>query len=64
MKRQWRLRRQTSPKLDGQQRWDRAYQLLLKWSQEPEPNNSQPTKITPMPTQEIRDDIPSSRRLH
>jgi len=33
MRRQWRLRRQTTPYPDGQQRWDRAYHLLLQWSQ-------------------------------
>ena len=33
MRRQWCLRRQTTPYPDGQQRWDRAYHLLLQWSQ-------------------------------
>jgi hypothetical protein len=30
MKRQWCVRRQTTPYPDGQQRWDRVYQLLLQ----------------------------------
>jgi hypothetical protein len=30
--RQWRLRRQPQPRPDGQQRWDRAYQHLLRWT--------------------------------
>jgi hypothetical protein len=29
----WRLHRRPSPHLDGQQRWDRAYLLLLQWTQ-------------------------------
>jgi hypothetical protein len=32
MKRHWRTRRQLLPQLDGQRRWDRAYQLLLGWT--------------------------------
>lgn len=32
MKRQWRVRRQTCARPDGQQRWDRAYQTPLAWT--------------------------------
>jgi hypothetical protein len=32
---QWRVRRQTTSSPDGQQRWDRAYQLLLRWTERP-----------------------------
>ncbi len=32
MKHQWRLHRQLEPMPDGQQRWDRAYQQILRWS--------------------------------
>ena len=32
MKHQWCVRRQATPYPDGQQRWDRAYQLLLQWA--------------------------------
>lgn len=35
--RHFRLRRQTQPRPDGQQRWDRAYQHLLHWSATPSP---------------------------
>lgn len=31
MKRQWRIRRQVIESSDGQRRWDRAYQCLLRW---------------------------------
>ena len=58
VKHQWRIRRQTSPKLDGQQRWDRAYQFLLQWSQ------AQPQLLTcPLvnPTQEVLYDNDSGR---
>lgn len=32
MKRQWRVRRELQAALDGQRRWDRAYQELLAWT--------------------------------
>ena len=32
MKREWRIRRQLLATPEGQQRWDRAYQQLLKWT--------------------------------
>jgi hypothetical protein len=32
MQRQWYIRRQSVPTPDGQRRWDRAYQYLLRWS--------------------------------
>ena len=31
MKRQWRIHRQLIESCDGQRRWDRAYQCLLRW---------------------------------
>ena len=37
MKRHWIKRRQLQPQPDGEQRWDRAYQYLLQWSQETKP---------------------------
>jgi len=30
--RSWRVRRTGAPAATGQQRWDRAYQLLLQWA--------------------------------
>ena len=32
MKRQWTVHRQFKPYPDGEQRWDRAYQYLLRWA--------------------------------
>lgn len=32
MKRQWQIRRHLLATADGQQRWDRAYQALLRWT--------------------------------
>ncbi len=32
MKRQWCIHRTEAVRPDGQQRWDRAYQLLLDWA--------------------------------
>jgi hypothetical protein len=32
MKRQWSICRQVKEEPDGQQRWDRAYRLLLQWA--------------------------------
>ena len=33
----WRVQRIGVPAATGQQRWDRAYQLLLQWSVTPSP---------------------------
>lgn len=32
MKRQWQARRTAITAPDGRQRWDQAYQLLLRWA--------------------------------
>ena len=32
----WRLRRRSSPRPDGQQRWDRAYRCVVQWTQPPQ----------------------------
>ena len=32
MNRTWQIRRETVAHPDGQRRWDRAYQLLLRWA--------------------------------
>ncbi len=40
MKHQWRIHRQFNPHLDGEQRWDRAYQYLLLWTKVTEPPSS------------------------
>ena len=32
MKRQWQVHRRVLPRVDGQLRWDRAYQLLVEWT--------------------------------
>jgi site-specific DNA recombinase len=34
MKRQWRTRREVTERPDGRQRWDQAYQSILRWSLE------------------------------
>jgi hypothetical protein len=36
MKRHWRVRRETVERSDARQRWDRAYQSILRWSLEAE----------------------------
>jgi hypothetical protein len=35
MKRKWQVHRSVVERSDGQRRWDRAYQLLLRWAMEP-----------------------------
>ena len=40
MKRHWKKSRQFKPQPDGEQRWDRAYQYLLQWSQEMRPSRT------------------------
>lgn len=50
-----RVRRQTIQYLDGQQRWDRAYQYLLQWTcltQTPEALHAPPNQ----PTKEEQDE--------
>lgn len=32
MDRQWRVERDGIGQIDGQQRWDRAYHLILQWT--------------------------------
>src|SRR5215207_1987013 len=34
MKRQWRVRREVMERPDARQRWDRAYQSILRWGLE------------------------------
>lgn len=45
MKHNWSVSRDTVLKPDGQGRWDRAYQLLLRWADDAlmssQPDNSQ-----------------------
>ena len=43
----WRVRRRPSSRPDAQQRWDRAYQHLLQWTQPPLPHR---TRLTAPPT--------------
>jgi hypothetical protein len=35
--RSWRLRRRPSPRVDGQERWDRAYLRLMQWTAPSQP---------------------------
>ena len=49
----WRLHRRPSPRPDGQQRWDRAYLLLLQWTQPSPASQPQlPTQARLLPDQE------------
>jgi len=60
MKRQWRIRRHLIESSDGQRRWDRAYQCLLRWGR------TAPVLLLPAPQfwielpQEVKD---ASRRV-
>ena len=51
MKRQWRIRRTTVMQVNGQQRWDQAYQNLLRWTC-PTPDPRSQTGPASPPTQE------------
>jgi len=53
MKRQWVKRREFVPQTDGEQRWDRAYQYLLLWTQETEPNRVMSSGSLSQPKQEV-----------
>jgi hypothetical protein len=39
MKRQYKVRRQTVQRPDASRRWDRAYQNILQWALETDPNS-------------------------
>src|SRR5918995_1121075 len=41
MKRQWHVRREAMVRPDAQDRWDRAYQAILRWSLENERGHEQ-----------------------
>jgi hypothetical protein len=49
MKRQWTVHRQFEPCPDGEQRWDRVYQYLLKWAitVQPPPTVTEPPSSPP-----------------
>jgi hypothetical protein len=49
MKRQWQIRRQFQPTVDGARRWDHAYQHLMPWSQPTEATTA-PVPSTPLKT--------------
>jgi hypothetical protein len=44
LKRQWRVRRGMVGRTDARQRWDRAYQSVLRWSLEAEQRASDPNE--------------------
>ena len=52
MKHHWQIRRQLTPYPDGQQRWDRAYQHLLRWTSRESPTTN-PASAIPNPTPEV-----------
>jgi hypothetical protein len=52
MKRQWRIRRTTVRQVNGQQRWEQAYQNLLQWTC-PTPDLTGQTGPASPPTQEV-----------
>jgi hypothetical protein len=42
MKRQWKIQRETQEYPDGQNRWDRAYRLILEIARSVEETQTQP----------------------
>ncbi len=61
MKRQWRTRRELVESSDGQRRWDRAYQCLLRWGSQVAPEQPAPTATGLPPRQEVSDESGSVR---
>jgi hypothetical protein len=53
MKRQGTVRRQFQACPDGEQRWDRAYQFLLKWAMTAQPAVSAKLLSNPATLQEV-----------
>jgi len=60
MKRQWAIHRQSVEVVDGQRRWDRAYQCLLRWGSQVRPEQSAEAVTSVQPMQEVSDE---SRRV-
>ena len=56
MKRQWSIRRELVESSDGQRRWDRAYQCLLRWGSHPMPEQTTEAVTGPQPIQEVFDE--------
>jgi hypothetical protein len=61
---QWRVRRQTINSPDGQQRWDRAYQLLVQWTERPGlPPPAEALLPAPCPTgKPMQAEVPQAHR--
>ena len=55
MKHHWRLRRSSVATPDAQQRWDRAYQSLLLWSQDAAPSTKTTKTTTITETMHVQD---------
>jgi hypothetical protein len=53
MNRQWQVRRTTVSAPNGQQRWDHAYQLLLRWVITSQPGLLAAAAPAPLPCQEV-----------
>lgn len=56
MKRSWTVRRTVQPLSNGEQRWDRAYQLLLRWAQNAEIERATHAAEPADPMQEVSDE--------
>ena len=56
MKRAWRVRRTVQQLPDGQHRWDRAYQLLLRWERDADIERMAHHATLGCPMQEVRDE--------
>ena len=63
MKRKWEVQRTTVKRLDGQRRWDIAYQRLVQWASEVE---AVPPNDTPdiSPQEEQNESRPIHSRLN
>jgi hypothetical protein len=56
--RTWRVRRSGVQVATGQQRWDRAYQLLLRWAATDPPASAEaPAPLIPPETSHARSDL-------
>jgi hypothetical protein len=54
MKRQWQVRRTTVMHVNGQQRWDQAYQHLLRWACPDQSGPITPSVPRSRPPQEVK----------
>jgi hypothetical protein len=63
MKHQWQVRRTAVAVANGQQRWDHAYQLLVRWATTSPPEQGRPVPPMPIWAQDVQEVSHACSRL-